>query len=530
MIGTLPVDSLGAVGVIQDRPGHELPPEAWTDILNMRLKNGDAKRFAGHSQALGTLQTVPQFIYNVPSGNTSFWLYLGLAKAWVEDGGVHTEITNESADYTTVAGRDWVATTLAGIPVFTNNIDPPQYWAALSSGQVLQDLANWPSSTLAKVIRAFGSYLIALNITKDGTNSPHMVKTSHKASPGALPSSWDDTDATVDAVEFELTDAKAGEILDGLPLGSQFIVYKRHSTHVMRFAGGDDVWARDLLFENHGILATRCVCVIDDGTKHFVVTQSDIRVHQGTKASQSVVEKKVRAALFAEIDNTNYQNSFVFDNNKEREAWFCYPTSGNEIPNKALVYNYDDGTITYRDFNGLNADLGVLAASSTDTWDSSVGSWDDDVGPWNTAGREAIVFVDPTAGEAYKLDDGFTFDGSSPLAYLERTGLAIVGKDRQGNPKVDFHSRKLATRLWPKVTGSGRVDVRVGGQEFRDGAITWGSTKSFDPTSGAKYVDLGGEDGSMPNGRLLAVRFEFPDTNPVKIEGYLLEMSILGVN
>ena len=48
MIGTLPVDSLGAVGVIQDRPGHELPPEAWTDILNMRLKNGDAKRFAGH--------------------------------------------------------------------------------------------------------------------------------------------------------------------------------------------------------------------------------------------------------------------------------------------------------------------------------------------------------------------------------------------------------------------------------------------------------------------------------------------------
>ena len=516
------VHNVGSIGIVQDVPGHELPPEAWTLGQNIRFRKNNAERMLGHSQIFSTPSVTPSFIFNVPGpSDQSFWLYFSLVAAYAIESGVHTDITRAAGAYTAVNGRDWCGTLFGGVQIFTNNADVPQYWSALSVGTDLIALPNWNANKRAKIFRAFGSYLFALNITLSGTNQPHKVLVSHKADPGSVPSSWDPTDATVDAIEFELVDSQGGELFDGRPLGSVFIAYKKNSTHTIRFIGGSELWARDLLFTNSGILASRCVCEYANGTRHFVVTQNDIISHAGTKEVEKIAEGKNKDAIFAEIDSTNYFNSFCFENPKYGEVWFAYPTSGFTNPNKAFVYNYVNKTQTFRDFTGLSAALGVASDGSTETWASTSGTWDTDTAQWSTAGRENIVFADPGNVKLYKLDDGLAHDAAVPTVILERTGLAVVGRDRQGNPKVAFGVRKLVTRIWPKCSGAAQWTVQVGAQELREGTVTWSASQLFNPAT-MQYLDV------TANGRFIGVRFQQQENVAGVIEGYDLRMALLG--
>jgi hypothetical protein len=394
----------------------------------------------------------------------------------------------------------------------------------LSSSQELEDLPNWDSDLRAKVLRAFGSYVFALNITDTGVNFPHQVLVSHKADPGSVPSSWDYTDPAVDAILFELTDSKGGEILDGLPLGNMMFIYKTHSTHACRFIGGDEVWARDKMVDS-GILAGRCVCLINKGTEHFVATQDDIVRYNGGRQVESVVEGKNRRAIFSELDSTFAVNSFVFENKPANEAWFVYPTTGNEFPNKVFFWNYLTGAQGFRTWDGgTSVDSGILPDVSLESWDSDSDSWDSDITPWENSGPESILYADPGNTKVYKIDDGLAFGSAeSTLAFVERTGLALIGKDRQGQPKVDFGVRKMVLRLWPKITGQAIVTVQAGSQEFRDGSITWSSPQSFNPQT-QDYVDF----DPPVSGRLIAVRFETTGDVAWQIEGYDLRMALLG--
>src|SRR5678816_1104089 len=96
----VPVHNVGAVGVVQDVPGHELPPEAWTTLLNVRCRKNNIERGLGHTQIFGTPSVTPSFVFNVPgASDTSFWLYMSLAKAYVFESATHTEITRAAGDY-----------------------------------------------------------------------------------------------------------------------------------------------------------------------------------------------------------------------------------------------------------------------------------------------------------------------------------------------------------------------------------------------------------------------------------------------
>lgn len=519
----LPVDQPGAIGVIKDRPSWQMPPEAWTDGKNFRFKDGVAKRVNGWATELGDPTGVPVGIFNIPySNNTTYWVVFTLAKAYVWESGVETEITNVSADYTATAAWQWTGTLLAGIPIFNNGIDKPQWWSSVSVSQELTDLTAWPATYRARVIRAFGPYLVAMNLTEGGTSKPHKVLISHKSDPGSIPSSWDVTDATKEATEFELTDAEGGELLDGLPLGNQFIFYKKNSTHTMRFVGGQDIWARDLLFEGAGILNTRCVCRANKGTQHFVATQNDIILHSGSKDSlKSVVEGKNKLAIFAEMDTTNYLNAFVFEDEKEKELYFCYPTAGNTYPSKAFIYNYENGTQAFKDLAISGAAKGVIQTSDPDTWASDTNSWDSDGNPWADGGLEGILFVDPTAEAIYRLNSGYAFGAVTPVAFLERTGLPLPPHKKED--RADFTTRKLCARIWPKISGVAQWSIQVGAQETRDGEVTWCSPMVFNPA-----VDQYCDPDVPANGRLLAVRFETQENNAGTLEGYNMDVSVIG--
>lgn len=518
--GLITIHNLGIGGVNRDLPSHYLPPEVWSDAGNMRFYNGQALRFLGHTQVFSTPSVAPGFIVNVPAVNSSFWLYASKTAVYGYDSGVHTDISRAAGGaYTAEEYRDWGATILGGIPILNNRLDVPQAWMTQSLGTKLTPLSNWPSTLRAKVVRAFGNYLVAINLIDSGIASPVEIRWSHKADPGSVPSSWDYTDPTVDAGRTFLTDVKGGELLDAQLLGDFLYLYKKNSTHIFRFVGGNDIFAPSLL-HNHGVIATRCVAVVDAGRRHFLVTPDDVIMHSGTKDVEYVLEGKNKTDFFTDLGTTHYANMFVFDNPAFKEAWIAYPSSGSTLPDKAIVYNYLNKTVAFRDWNGSYADIGDYTDSTAAAWSAGSTGWDVQTTQWNTQDRRRLVFADPTATKMYGLDSGYPFGAATTTSFLERTGLAIIGKDRQGQPKVDFEQRKLCTRVWARIRGDAEVYVRLGSQETLEGAVTWSGPSLYDPDLG--YVDL------VAAGRALAVRFESTSDLAWQLESYGLEVAPLG--
>jgi hypothetical protein len=520
---TIEINDLASLGAILDRPSYMLPPEAWSLAHNMDFRDGVARKMKGTSQVFGTPGVAPHFAMPIQSASQTWWLYTSLTKGYVYDGATHTDITRTSGgDYTAANTRDWNGTILGGIPILNSGTDVPQYWASYSAATKLAALSNWTSTHRCKVMRALGPHLIAGNITKGATLYPHMVKTSHPADPGSLPSSWDQTDETKDATENDLSDVQSGQIMDMMPLRGQMFIYKENAVWRMRFIGGRFVWAYDSFLETIGVLASRCVGVLSDGQKHVVWGQDDVVVHDGQQA-YSIVDKRTRKTLFSEIDTTNYLNCFAFDKPDSKQMFLCYPESGQTHPTKALVWNYGEGSSGVFSTSAIwfrNAVTGTVETSDTGTWASDSNEWNTDLTQWSSSSRRRTVILDSANTKFFVTESGEQRDGVNFTTTLRREGLAQVGRKRNGEWIVDFERRKFYNRIWLKITG-GPVSVRLGIQELIPGPITWSTAKTFDPST-QTYLDFEG------SGRAVSVEISSNANVSWELEGYKLDISLAG--
>lgn len=518
---SIDINDVGAVGLIKDQPPHELVPEAWNFLNNVRIVEDSVARLGGYTQVFGTPTVQPHFLVGVASLTGQLWVYTSTSKAYVTDGVTHTNITRSSAgndvNYTAGAGQDWNSTFIGGILILNNGSDVPQYWATSSSAVRLADLTNWPSFLRARVVRSFGPYLMALNITASGVSQPHNVRWSHPADPGTIPSSWDITDPTVDAGSVDLPDIESGIILDGLPLQGRFYVYKENSVWRFRGVGGRFIFEQDAFLETTGLLCSRALAVTGDGKRHIFASQDDIVLHDGN-GMRSLLDKRLKRTLFGAIDVANYRTSFMMIYPLKNEAWFCYPETGNSFPNRAIIYNYLNDRITEGDCDWRAASQGVIQTSDSETWNSTSGTWDEDLQAWSNSARRKVVLARTAVSEFALLDDGTTRDGVVFTGTLQRTGLGIIGRKRTGEWIEDFQQRKLVTRLWPKVSG-GAVSIRVGSHAVPDGAITWSAAQVFDPAT-QLFVDFIVEGA--------AIALEISGTTPFKVDGYKIEMELTG--
>lgn len=521
------INDVGTIGVITDTKPWMLPPEAWSFGTNMRFVDGDLEKLLGWEQVFGTPNIAPHFAIAVRTAAATFWLYTSLTKATAFDGSTHTDVTRTvGGDYTASQTREWNGTLLAGIPIVNNGIDVPQYWPTVALATKLANLTNWPATLRAKVIRAFGPFLMAIGISKAGVPAPHMVKWSHPADPGTLPNSWDETDVTKDAGETELPDVDAGILLDALPLSETMYFYKESSVWKGRFVGGRAIFdfGKGAWLTTTGILAPRCVCVTGDGTRQVWASQDDILWHDGNRV-KSLLSERRRKELFESIDTANYLNCFMFTNPLKGEVWFCYPSSGQTNPNKAFIFNYLRGGDQWPifDADGLtfrNASIGPIQSPSTEIWDTGSDTWDTDTGPWSTQDRRRLVLCGTDATKFYNMDKGITRDGVTFTGLLQRLGLSVLGKKRNGEWIVDFDRMKMFDVIWPKISGQGAVNFRIGSQQLVDGAVTWNPMVSFDPLTTPKI-----EAGPI-SGRALAI--EISSENYFRLSGNKMDVTDLG--
>lgn len=521
--------NLGVAGVVRDQPAHTLPPEVWSNGQNVRFAKRGVHNSPGDQNVFDPPTVVPHFLLPVPTDTVTYWLYASLAKVYMYEGGVHSNITRQTAsvdvDYTATAGQQWNGTLLAATPVLNNGIDVPQYWADYLATTKLAALPNWPSALRAKVMRSFGRYLLAINLTDSGVTYPHALQWSSPADPGSVPTSWDFTDPAEDAGRIELTDAAGGALREALMLGNVMALYKANSTHILRYVGGEDIFAPELILTNSGILSARCVAAMKQGTAHFVVTESDVISHVGQKTAESLIDDKNREWLFANLDTINYGKSFAFEYPQRSEVWFCFPLSGADVVTTAAIYNYRLGAWSFRDFPYAYADSGLVSADVPEQWGGGSGPWDLDMSIWSEVGNRAILAANAASTKLVRLETGNQINGQDYASMVERVGLAVIGRDRQGQPKVDYRVEKQVQRIVPKLRGSGVVQVEVGSQSDFNAAVEWSTPQAFNIGTD-RYLDL---DPPVV-GKLIAVRFSTlsGQSNQWQLEGYDLEMALLG--
>lgn len=521
------VDNLSVAGLIKDLPPQRIPPEAFTSAMNMRFVEQKAKRIAGRTAVFGTPTVAPYFLLPVKSAAESlFWVYCSLTKAYVYAAGVHTDISRlVGGNYGATAARDWNATVHGGIPIINSGNDDLQYWATVAAATHLAILPNWTVGDRTRVIRSLGPHLVALNFSTGGgaTLFPHGVRWSHPSDPGSVPTSWDYTDETVDAGIYELPDASAGVILDGLGLRGQMFIYKEGSAWSMRFIGGRPVFAFNQFLGQSGILATRCVGVTGDGKYHFCVSQDDIYIHDGSSDPISLVEERMRRTIFNNIDTTNYRNSFVFCHPVFKEMWFCYPEPGATHPTRALIWNYGrrgsnvEGVLSEAEVDFDAAAVGDTEIADT-SWDSDALSWDSDTSPWGLSNKHQLLVANPSTTKILQLDSGTLYDTTAYTSTLARETSGFIGRKWDGSPIVDFALVKFVGRLWIEATG-GPLTVRLGTQSKVDGAISWSDSQVFTPTTDM-YLDFEVVG--------IAISVEFTATAAFDIAGYKFEMQPAG--
>ena len=559
-ITPIDINDLTSIGVVQDEPGYQLAPEAWTIGNNMRVLDNGMRRLFGwspifNSQVIGGdyaaennidqyvdetgvnsyvtevlapgLPDKPYYLMYVSSVAQSWWIWASLTDMYVWDGTQNTNISKSLAAYHAGDSKTLNGTIFGGTPIVNTGNDPPQMWFGVYSASLkMADLTAWPSGPggpyQAKVIRAFGPYLVALGITIPGatvSSLPHRVLWSTEGAPGAVPPSWNVADPTVDAGQNDLPDADSGIVLDGMGLQGNFYIYKEAAVWRMRFIGGRFIFTFEPFLESVGLLCTRAVCLTGSGQNHVFVSQDDMLTHNGNTA-EALLDNRFKRYLFNQIDTTNFSTSFMMNNPLYDECWFCYPAIGASEPNRALIWNWKHNRFTEADIDFQCSAVGQTSIVSSGSWSQATIPWSSDPAAWAVSQRRRTVIGNPTTGKIHLLDSGSLRDGVLFTGTLQRSNLAVIGKKRNGEWIVDWQRKKQINRVWPKAL-IGPVTVRIGYQDTIGGMIRWSNPQTFNPIT-QRFVD-----GVLGSGSSVAV--EFSATNDFRLDGYKIDLVPLGM-
>jgi len=514
------IPDVGSKGLILDQFPPELELGAWSAARNVRFSDGFASKVPGYSATLGTPSVAPYGVFYAPSDAATLYAYFGLAKAYSSDGAAQTNITRQAdgndVDYTSTAGDKWVGGVLTGILVVTNGVDAPQSW--VPGANKCANLANWTSTHTCKSIRPFKNHLIALNVTENSTAYPYLVRWSHPADPGSLPSTWDITDTTKDAGQIDLADTP-GEILDGGAMGDIFIVWKQNATYALRYIGAPLIFSSQKVTDQSGILAPNCWCETPLGL--VVLTLGDVVLHVGDQPPKSIIDKRNRQWLFDNLNSGLYQRAVVAHYEDRSEVLIGFPSQASTTYcDKALVWNYAADTWAIRDLPMVSAaTIGPLTASSlSDIWsDLAAVEWDASTAIWNadnySLAEQTVVMASPPNTKIYALDGAQTADGTPAISMLERSGITFDAPERV----------KFVRAIRPRIDGDvgATVSVYVGAAMDVAEAPSWSGPYTFTIGSTLK-VDC------LASGRYIGVRLESNAASAWRLRSMDIDVELMG--
>lgn len=473
-------DKLATHGIVMDVEPHELPQTAWSGGNNVRFTDGAVEKFTGHEAVYGTAAAAPYFAMPINTASTKFWHYAGLKDIYATDGVTHGCITptGSTASLGATVDINWTGGALGGgVYVLNNGVDAPFQWAGTGLTDVYAALSNWPASMTARVLRPFKQFLVAADIDEGSGRNGTLLRWSHPATPGGVPSSWDYTDRTKDAGRVQISQTP-DYIIEMEPLRDLNIIYKEGSVWAMQFIGGNAKFSFRKVFSEFGALSRRCVKSFLG--KHIVLTADDLIIHDGNDA-KSVIDGRWKRWLLANVDGDNYGRSFMVIDYLKSEVWCCFPQSGYTMPNIAMVWNWTTNTITTRDLPQGTAHIewGVIDTGGDLTFDGDAGTFDAAEGTFDgqidRGSLRELLMCDTTRSLFYRGNSSEQFAGTNMAAYVQRLALPIGRQDLRGEIRPNLTAQKYITEIWPVIEGTtgGIVEIYLGSRDHVGDAVSW---------------------------------------------------------
>ena len=385
---TSPEIDFSSIGLMVDVPSSQIPQGGWSNSLNVRSRNGSVQGVNAFANDIvlhptdsvisgGEAKAVCQF---TPAGGSSL-IIAYIVKGTDNFGHVilydtggsgnsrWDDVTNSTADQKFTFDdkhppQIFVFNELLIVNPATDA--PPQFTTATVGAGSLVELPNWVHDSssqpiICRTLKPFNQRLIAMNIkeehgagTADDTFQPiDLLFSSHITAIASLAAAqW--TSSTTNTAGDSFLNATPGRILDGGQLGEFFIAYKTDSCVRVRETGDSNILSFESIFEDDGIYSTRCFANIGNA-QHLVIGNYGIYVHDGQSQKQDIAKDLFKDTMYALVKTAERDRSFVFQQTRDKEVWFCLPSTSNTTTgcDLAFCYDYGSGKIHKRTLPGL---------------------------------------------------------------------------------------------------------------------------------------------------------------------------------
>ena len=402
-------------------------------------------------------------------------------------------------------------------------------WTAMRSGSDVVNLTGM--DTAFSVIRPYKNFLIGMNIVEGqgaSTQPDYVGYTGENSEQTSLirwsdvqpdPSSdpeWDiRTPATLAGQVYAAE--TSDDIVDGLQLSDSFIVYKNRSIYSLDFVGGTYVMNLSFLHDNYGLIAKDCVVNVEN--YHFCVGQDKIYINTGVEVQQ-IGDGFVDNLFYKTLRSGMEQRTFVSVDSKNSEVMIHFVsvdnTDADPSPDKAIIWNSATKAWSIKNIPNVTfSSYGVYSPQQPNNWDTATNvniTWDNLNKIWNsnTFDADALYVMSISYQDSkFMIQDPNGYRVQTVEGYdfvLEKTGIDL-DEDR---------AVKYIDRIVPHVSGSGVINVSVGGSYRFNDAISWKSSAPFNLSSGYS-VDR------RVSGRLLSISFSGVAVNNMTLYGFTFE-------
>lgn len=538
----VPVRGVGTVGAVPDKLSYDLPITGWSNVRNVRFEPEGAIRapVLKELNLKPVLTTNPVYLADDSINLSSRSLVIVTRDGGIQrlSEGVYNDVSPTDTPWSIVTSQ--VTSTKLGSLTFLNHEgDQPLFWDR--SGQTFKRFDEtdhaWSSNSYCGSLRSYRDFLIALNVSKDGTAYPNMVKWSDTMQVGSVPN-WDPALEGTNAGENVLNNS-TGFLVDGAELRGSFMIYGSREVFRMDFVGGDFVFNTERVFTDFGAMSQNCIVETEEG--HIVFGTDDIIVTDGI-TKKSICEGRTRKRIYEYIDYSRRNECHAIHDASRSEILFCYPSyhedaarQGGEALsgcNEAAVFNYRNNTWSFYDLPGVASGIQLFPPegaenSSTTTW-AELLTWDQSRLSWNnSAGNTPPLLILAGSEGSDGQNEIYLFDEyeSGRVANLEVPAtmhpafLEILLKDMD-DFGLNIRSVKRLNAIYPQIETAdpaAEISIQVDSSMSNIPSGSWEAHQMFSPYYGHKV-------NFRTQGRYIAIRFNIERETYARIGGYDLDI------
>jgi hypothetical protein len=499
-----------------DVPSNALGANEYNSGLNVEADVRGIKKISGEEAILSQVPGSPVFIDGGFRG--TIWTYIVATNAgkWyaITASGI-TNITPGVGTNPNVALSGYsdnvnITSSWVGNVFFINDaLRAPMYFLPTATEIYLYGAApdnyiwNYESNvsaTRAEFVRNFcspnvGNILIAGNLTKDfistGTtvNYPTTVRWSQSFANTGVPATWQPTLTNI-ANEQEIP--VRGPIVDGFFLGANFYVCSYWDTVIFAPLSYQNstapIFGVRLFNQGRGLLNNNCWSNTDANV--YGVDSRDIWIFDGSNFNP-LGNQKVRDFFFANLSTTYSDRVFMVNNTQKNQIELYYPDlTSTGWCNKMLSWRYD--------LQIWNAPKDIANACNGCEAPKYVS------GAFKYASRTVSYLTGGVSNQQIiQTGVGNSFINSGAInARFQRDNIVL---QTEKGP-VPYSSKLYTHRLLPEVSGSGAMNITVGGANSTAQTPTFGQTGVVSIVTDSPWVTT-----QQNNVRTISVKVESND-------------------